>query len=873
MADETRKIILQLEVDQAKSISQIVTLKDRIAQLKTEQKSLNLETTDGKKTFEAYNAQIKALTKEQRSLENAVSQTAGAMEYENGSIAANRAELSRLTAEYKNLANPTAEQTKRIKDLSDKLKQQEAAIGNTSRNVGNYKEALMGIQAQLGVFGPQIQQLTQGFQATTQGVQLAVKGFSTLKGALATTGIGLILIAFGTLLTYFKETDEGATKLEGIMGGLGAVMKEVSGVAAEIGGRLFDVITGAETLQSALSDLGDFLLNNLINRFKAFLVLGEAIGQAFNGDFSQATRTALNATIQFTSGIEDGLGTAQKYAEQLAAAAKQAFEYAIKLDAINDAQRALNITNAKSDQIVQQLIISAKNKTLTDQQRIDLLEKANKIEEQSTAKQLSLDKERLALIKERNKRETDAINQKLERDILEAKSEEKKIALRQKSLSINDKLAQEQADLEEKIIRSETSFILLREKNQNKIDVLNEQIAADRAKMEAEHLKRIKEINDIENSLEVERQSRVIANIDYELSKTSITFDRRIELLKQKSQEEDNLRKTIFDQRLSELDRASQEENANIEAIELQKIALYEKYNQEQLAGERKLADDIVAINAAAEKKKTDDALREAETRKKQRDQDFQDANKAVNDAANFFINVNQAKLDSFIISNEKARKKELAAAGTDKKKQDIINKKFDKLEEDEKRKAARTDLDIKTIQAIATTALGVTQALGSAPPPLNFVLAALTAAAGAVQIGNLQAQKAKLADGGLLKGPSHSMGGITGTGRFGNIEVEGGEFVVNKKATREHFGLLTQINASKNRNPVRFGKMAAGGLLFDGGLSSRSNTGAIQSEATLKNLLVETISRQPNPVVLVKDINNGQGRNVEVKDRARVTR
>jgi hypothetical protein len=53
-----------------------------------------------------------------------------------------------------------------------------------------------------------------------------------------------------------------------------------------------------------------------------------------------------------------------------------------------------------------------------------------------------------------------------------------------------------------------------------------------------------------------------------------------------------------------------------------------------------------------------------------------------------------------------------------------------------------------------------------------------------------------KAESGGLLVGPSHSQGGIRGTGSFSNIEVEGGEFIVNKKATQKNLGLLKSINS-----------------------------------------------------------------------------
>lgn len=58
-----------------------------------------------------------------------------------------------------------------------------------------------------------------------------------------------------------------------------------------------------------------------------------------------------------------------------------------------------------------------------------------------------------------------------------------------------------------------------------------------------------------------------------------------------------------------------------------------------------------------------------------------------------------------------------------------------------EKRKQAVFDKAIATTQAIVQTALGVNRALGSAVPPLNFILAALVGAAGAVQVARIISQ------------------------------------------------------------------------------------------------------------------------------------
>lgn len=61
--------------------------------------------------------------------------------------------------------------------------------------------------------------------------------------------------------------------------------------------------------------------------------------------------------------------------------------------------------------------------------------------------------------------------------------------------------------------------------------------------------------------------------------------------------------------------------------------------------------------------------------------------------------------------------------------------------------------------------------------------------------------------NGGLLNGPSHAQGGI----RVGNtgIEVEGGEYVVNKQATMENYNLLEIINSHGSDY-----KMNSGGIM-----------------------------------------------------------
>ena len=103
----------------------------------------------------------------------------------------------------------------------------------------------------------------------------------------------------------------------------------------------------------------------------------------------------------------------------------------------------------------------------------------------------------------------------------------------------------------------------------------------------------------------------------------------------------------------------------------------------------------------------------------------------------------------------------------------------------------------IKNIgEATANVAQGITKTLGAYPWPLNLALAAVVGAAGAVQIGIMTKQLAKFQDGGLLHGKRHSQGGMRIEGT--NMEVEGGEFVVNRVSTDKNLRLVKYINEQR---------------------------------------------------------------------------
>ena len=127
-------------------------------------------------------------------------------------------------------------------------------------------------------------------------------------------------------------------------------------------------------------------------------------------------------------------------------------------------------------------------------------------------------------------------------------------------------------------------------------------------------------------------------------------------------------------------------------------------------------------------------------------------------------------------------------------KKEEQLQKKQDALEKKRKQNQKQQSL----INAIINTALGVTQALSAYPPPTSWILASAVSALGAVQIATISSQK--YANGGVLDGPSHSQGGIKVPTKRGMSEVEGNEFITNKKTTTHNTEMLYYINSIKRK-------------------------------------------------------------------------
>jgi hypothetical protein len=245
------------------------------------------------------------------------------------------------------------------------------------------------------------------FKAVQGGVKNAIAAMKTLKGAIAATGIGLLVVAVASLFSYFTKTERGAQQLRVIMGTLGAVVDKLMDSVIALGEAIFNAVSNPK---QALIDFGNALKTNITNRIEGlielFPTLGKAISQALSGNFSEAAKTAANAVGKVGLGVEnvvDKVGDAAKslgeFAKEVGSVADQAARIEKQLNAVKVAERELTVERAKANKEIKAAQLIAEDINRTTEERIDAVKRVGVLEDQILAKELKTAKARANALK------------------------------------------------------------------------------------------------------------------------------------------------------------------------------------------------------------------------------------------------------------------------------------------------------------------------------------------------------------------------------------------------------------------------------------------------------------------------------------------
>jgi len=383
--------------------------------------------------------------------------------------------------------------SKRFDELSEAIKKAEGRVTELNKKATAFKD-----------FPGPIGALAKTFDDVKMATGRVIASFTTLRGALIATGIGALVAAFGTLLAYFRSTEEGAQRLRVIMAALGAVADQVRDVAVRLGERLFNAFTDPK---QALIDFGNLIRQNIVNRIEGMMellpALGKAIKLALAGEFSAAGKVATDAVAKVTLGVEDftdKVGNAAKavgeFAKQVAASANEGAELEKALNRVLVAERALRVERAESNKVIAELRNRSKDLNLSLEERIEALTRATEIEENLLQRELENERERLRIMEAKAAMASSdeaTLNALAEQQIRVANIEEQSLTSRRRIITeiasmraaaaAEEKRIAEEAE-KERLAREQKEIELLRELRDARNRVIREE--EERELMEAE---------------------------------------------------------------------------------------------------------------------------------------------------------------------------------------------------------------------------------------------------------------------------------------------------------------------------------------------------------------------------------------------------
>jgi hypothetical protein len=232
------------------------------------------------------------------------------------------------------------------------------------------------------------------FKGLVGGIKTAVTGFKTLRGAIIATGLGALLIAVTSLVSYFTQTERGAQKLRVVMAALGAAV-------------------------GAVTD--------------AVISLGEGLFKLFTGDFKGAIETVRKGFANIGDEIRNDV--------------KAAVELEETMNRIKVAERELIVERAEANKELRAQRLIAEDLNRTVEERIAAIRRANAIEERVFQKELSTARERLRVLQEQanlSESNEETLNQIAEQRARVANLEEQSLGKRTElQTKINSLLAEE----------------------------------------------------------------------------------------------------------------------------------------------------------------------------------------------------------------------------------------------------------------------------------------------------------------------------------------------------------------------------------------------------------------------------------------------
>ena len=523
------------------------------------------------------------------------------------------------------------------------------------------------------------------------------KGFKALKVAIAATGIGLIVVALGTMAAYWDDivsfmgfgTSEAEKQLELTTANKDAALEELSSIEGSTNQMKLQGLSQREILDLKIKAVDAAIQASEVEmaaqkaKIEADIASAKRNKDLLTGLLLMITAPvdALIYAYNLLPGVDDIAYASESIAGMFFDPADVAAEGQEALKEQEKALKQLREKKAGLQLSVQQMDKANSNKT--KEQRKKEAEELRKLEEEIALQELELDEER-AILK---------LEQQLayELEALEGKenAKEQELLITQKYNKLIQDAEKELAEKRKEIAEKTATQVA---------EFLNDSLSEyDSAFQEIKDLQR--ETNDaiLENNGQTLRQKQKQELEDFDLAhlRRKADLNKKIKLLQEEievTEDNEELQKAL---QILRFERADLDiENNNLRNL------IIKRQNQE--------------LN-----------------------QDTQDVVQASIDASMQMIDAITANIDASISKNTAAMEAEIEATGATGAAKEAIEEKY--AAKDRKLQARKKA--ISAAQAIINTYVGATKAMSDLPPPASFIAAGATIAAGLANVRQIYAQ------------------------------------------------------------------------------------------------------------------------------------
>jgi len=452
---------------------------------------------------------------------------------------------------------------KGVDDVTKSTKKLDKEVGDVNKSTNN--------------LGGSIDTMTggalAGFKKFAGGLKTIALGFRTVGGAIAASGIGLIVITIAAITAAFKSTEEGQNKFAKIMGVIGTLTSVLVDRLAALGTAIMDAFTNpVEALKGFRDSIKEYVTDQITLITDGLGLLGSAIKKAFSGDISGALDDAAegankllvqtNPLVQATQALA---GATKDLVTEMTEEAKIAGKIADQRAAADKLDRALIVDRAEANRKRAELLDKAVNKELfSAKERIAFLTEAGKLEDEITDKEI-----KAASIRLKAKTAENALGGSTKADL------------------------DEEANLKARLIDLETAKLRKQKLVTSQISALNKEAAADQKAIDtkaAEDAKKIAEFS--ANTKEEKRQ------VEREKLKTQL--DELLKIAGEDNEAKIELQKSFDEKLLALKTKHGEEDAAEQKKIDDKAIADAKIISDKKIAEEKKVADAKASIQDAS---------------------------------------------------------------------------------------------------------------------------------------------------------------------------------------------------------------------------------------------------------------------------------